>query len=106
MRQGAKLIALVIVMSLAVSASLFVAPQSSRAQIPVTDVGLTVEQIQANILQNSVSTLDVIKNTITSVADVAASASEYALEIKAYVLDPIAFVLSGNALRAVTAGIV
>jgi hypothetical protein len=90
--------------------TLAVWPHSAYALFGVGDIVndpiLTTEQIQANILQNSVSTLDVIKNTITSIAEVASEVATWALYVKAYVLDPAAFILSGNMLRSLTAGVV
>ena len=47
---------------------------------------------------------EVIESTITAVASVSSDAALIALQVNAYVLQPLAFVLSGNLLKAMTAG--
>ncbi len=76
-----------------------IAPKHAYA-IPVADAG--------NLVQNTLaavnSSISVIKASISAVADVTASAALVALQIDAYVLQPLAFILSGNLLKAMTAG--
>lgn len=77
--------------------ALFVAPQTARALIPVAvdaDPGWVW------------STLNYVESAISSVADVSQAASTYALVINKYVLEPLAFVLSGNAIKSITGGVI
>lgn len=55
----------------------------------------------SNLVANTIS---VIRETISSVAAVTSDAALIALQVNAYVLQPLAFVLSGNLLKAMTAG--
>lgn len=48
--------------------------------------------------------ISVVQNTIAASASVTSSAALIALQIDAYILQPLAFVLSGNLLKAMTAG--
>ncbi len=50
------------------------------------------------------ATMQLIQQSITSAAAVSSNAALIALQFDAYVLQPLAFVLSGNLLKAMTAG--
>ena len=75
--------------------ALLVAPQRAHA-IPVAVV--------ADIPTWVSTAATVIQSTITAVASVTSNAALIALQINAFVLQPLAFVLSGNLLKAMTAG--
>ncbi len=70
----------------------FIAPERAHA-IPVADV--------ANTAQN---TITAIQTSLSAVSSFTQQAALIALQINAYVLQPLAFVLSGNLLKAMTAG--
>ncbi|MEK7643174.1 MAG: hypothetical protein AAB372_01885, partial [Patescibacteria group bacterium] len=87
-----KTLAVLLATILITPSAFFIAPQRAHA-IPVVDAG--------NLVQN---TITAIQTTLTSVSSFTQQAALIALQINAYVLQPLAFVLSGNLLKAMTAG--
>ena len=79
-----------------------IAPQKARAY----PVEVTSDFSWPSLKRTVESAINVIKNTITSVATVTSAAANVALQIDAYVLQPLAFVLSGNLLKLMTAGVI
>jgi len=73
----------------------FAAPQKAHAQLPTFDASVSASSI-----------LNIVQSTISAVADKAAAASTYALVINKYVLEPLAFVVSGNAIKSITGGVI
>lgn len=83
----------------------FLAPQRVHAVLGVGDATVIVGETSYTALQRSVnSAIDVIKGTITSIASVTSASAAIAKQVYDYVLQPLAFVVSGNLLKAITAG--
>lgn len=104
---SSKIVALLLIGVLTVPSTLLITPAPARAQILGTGV-LPVNEIGASLyadIKTSVQTsINVIQTTITKVAAISADLKLAALVFDTYVLQPLAFVLSGNLLKAITAG--
>ena len=93
MNQLAKALAILFTITLIAPSVLLVQPQPVYAQVP----GLEVP------VGDGITRLKETLNLITSYTNTAANV---AMQINAYVLQPLAFVLSGNLMKALTAGVV
>ena len=92
-------LAVILTGSFIISSTFFFGPQKVYA-IPVVDAPHT-----AVSTKNAFSTaIGVIKETITAATAITSDAALVALQFNAFVLQPLAFVLSGNLLKAITAG--
>ena len=80
-------------------AMFFVVPQRAHAIFGVGDI---VSDIPAEIWTG----LGYVESAIGTMADVAQQASVYALVLNKYVLEPLAFVVSGNAIKSITGGVI
>ncbi len=89
-------LAILLTISFIVPSAFLVAPQKVHAQYAVVEVG-------KNLVE---STISAIQNTITAIATPISAAANVAMQIDAYVLQPLAFVLSGDLMKALTAGVI
>jgi len=89
-------LAILLTISFVAPSAFFVAPQQVQAAYPVVEVG-------KNLVE---STISAIQNTITAIAAPISAAANVAMQIDAYVLQPLAFVLSGDLMKALTAGVI
>lgn len=89
-------LAILLTVSFVAPSAFLVAPQKAHAQYAVVEVG-------KNLVE---STISAIQNTITAIATPISAAADLAMKIDAYVLQPLAFVLSGDLMKALTAGVI
>ncbi|MFA5996391.1 MAG: hypothetical protein WC790_01560 [Candidatus Paceibacterota bacterium] len=95
-------LAILLTISFIAPSAFLVAPQSAHA-IPVEVVAdVSIPSIKTSIE----TTISAIQNTITAIATPISAAANVAMQIDAYVLQPLAFVLSGNLMKALTAGVI
>lgn len=90
------ILAALLIVALVAPSTLLVMPQKAQALDAVSVISDT----------SSTSLLDLVKDSITSVASVTSAAADTAMQINAYVLQPLAFVLSGNLLKLITASVI
>lgn len=86
--------------------SVFLAvPQKVYAQgepvaVPTAGVGVN------DSVTSFESTISAVKSSLSWALDVTNTAASYAQQVNTYVLQPLAFVLSGNLMKALTAGVI
>jgi len=77
----------------------FAAPQRATAILGVGDIVVD----PTNLVQN---TITAIRSTLTHALQVTSTAAQVAEQVNTYVLQPLAFTLSGDILKAITAGVI
>lgn len=92
-----RVIAVFLAVILITPSAFFIAPPPAHALIGIGDETFDPQ----NFVENSITA---IESTINATLQVTSDAALIALQVNAYVLQPLAFVLSGNLLKAITAG--
>lgn len=96
-------LAVFLVVTLLVPASLFVAPQRAHAVWGVGDVvSVSGDWSTPALTTAAKTTFSAIKESLIEVHTYTSAVAEYAQYINTYVLQPMAFVLSGNLMKALT----
>ncbi|MFA6414624.1 MAG: hypothetical protein WC217_03720 [Candidatus Paceibacterota bacterium] len=89
-------LALLLAVTLFAPSLFLIAPQKAQAQYSVIEVGKQLLE----------TTITAIKSTLSEIHNATTAAATYAEYINTYYLQPLAFVLSGNLLKALTAGVI
>lgn len=97
-------LAVLLTITLIAPSAFFIAPHRAHA-IFATTVELPGPLLEATVKTSWETTIDVIKDTLTSVHTFTSAVANEALVFNAYVLQPLAFVLSGNLLKLLTASV-
>ncbi len=99
--KGLAILAFALVLTVVAPSAFLAAPQQAHAIDAEVVSNTSLTAIKTTIE----STFTAVKSAITAVSSVTSAAANYALMIDKYVLQPAAFVMSGNLLKAITAGV-
>ncbi|MFH1178595.1 MAG: hypothetical protein V1711_02655 [bacterium] len=93
-------VAIILTITIIAPSVFFIVPQRTYAQYSVFETNPALVGTQTTN-----TTINAIKSTLTEMHAYTSMVTGYAQYVNTYVLQPLAFVLSGNLLKAITAGV-
>lgn len=82
---------------------MMIAPQRAHAVYPVQELG---QQLWTTIADYAIQGWQLVEEKMQTITSITNTAANVAQKINMFVLQPLAFILSGNLLKAITAGVI